>query len=81
MRVRMGVICGGVPVPGAALLGDVAAGGNVKSADVGQAKAKSGRTTDATNCRTDVTVNGVINSSDVGVIKSQSGTMLPPSSP
>jgi hypothetical protein len=64
----------------AVLVGDTSNSGSVNATDVGQTKATSGQTVDASNFRRDVNVSGSsINASDIGLVKASSGTSLPPS--
>ncbi len=58
------------------LLGDVTENSSVNSSDVGQTKAVSGQTTDATNFRSDINLSGAINASDIGQVKSAVGSSL-----
>src|SRR6266550_5259526 len=51
--------------------------GIVNSADIGQTKAQSGQSVNATNFREDLNGDGFINSADIGLVKSKSGTGLP----
>lgn len=76
LGVTDGTNTGNVAIPLSVLLGDTTANGDVNASDIGEAKANSGLTTNASNFRTDVTANGVINSSDIGLIKANSGSGL-----
>jgi hypothetical protein len=66
-----------VPTSMGVLVGDTTGNGTVNASDVGQTKANSGQTVDASNFRTDVTVSGSINAADVGLVKSNAGMSLP----
>ena len=71
-----GAAAGPVTVTMGVLTGDTNQNGTVNATDLGETKARSGQTTNASNFLSDVTVNGAINSSDVGLVKSASGAML-----
>ncbi|MCY7387531.1 MAG: M12 family metallo-peptidase, partial [Burkholderiales bacterium] len=59
------------------LLGDVTNSRVVSASDVNRVKARSGRTTSASNYKFDINTNGSISASDVLLLKSRSGTVLP----
>ena len=66
-----------ITVPMALLTGDVDGNGSVKSTDISQTKANSGKLIDTANFRSDASANGLINATDIALIKSHSGTGLP----
>jgi hypothetical protein len=66
-----------VPVTLEFLIGDTNSDGAVNSGDATQARNNSGRTTDATNFRTDVNADGVTNSGDAFIVRSRSGSAIP----
>jgi hypothetical protein len=66
-----------ITIPMSILLGDTNANGAVNSADIGQTKAQTGQTANASNFRTDVNESGSITSSDISIVKAASGTSLP----
>jgi hypothetical protein len=68
---------GNVDVPMGVLLGDTNRNESVNASDVGQTKAMSGQTVDATNFYADVNVSGSVNATDLGMVKAQAGTFLP----
>jgi hypothetical protein len=66
-----------VTIPMGVLLGDTTGDGFVNSADISQAKSKSGQSVDGSSFREDVNVDGFLNSADISFVKSKSGTALP----
>lgn len=76
--VTLGVRTLSFTLPMSLLVGDTTGSGTVNASDIGEVKAMSGQTLDASNFRADVTANGSINASDVGLVKASAGTMLPP---
>ncbi len=56
-----------------ALIGDTSGSSSVNGTDLGQVKAQSGATANATNFREDVNASGVVNGTDIGIVKARSG--------
>ncbi len=58
------------------LIGDTTADRFVDSADIGQTKSQSGKSTTSSNFREDINKDGFIDSADIGFVKSKSGSAL-----
>lgn len=72
---------GDITIPLRILLGDINGDASVNSADVAQARARSGQPVTSATFRADTNRDGIINSADVFIARSASGSSLPAPQP